>query len=219
MRYHYVWLMWSSAFLLPWLALYVLNPRHRRVMWGTSLATALLGVTEPLYVPAYWNPPSLFDLAQRTRFDLESFIFCFAIGGARWATALAWTCSRWRATCATALGWRSRSRSPCCPIHPWASTMIWRFGSCANSSSRSAAGEVFALPRDKRLLSIAHWHSLMSLLISLGAEKITDTRSPCIPDPTTTGLPGNGPLLLESVFSLTLNSHTLSVVPAAVLMV
>ena len=81
MRYHYVWLMWSSAFLLPWLALYVLNARHRRVMWGTSLATALLGVTEPLYVPAYWNPPSLFDLAQRTRFDLESFIFCFAIGG------------------------------------------------------------------------------------------------------------------------------------------
>jgi hypothetical protein len=26
----------------------------------------------------YWNPPSLFDLAHRTGFDVESFILCFA---------------------------------------------------------------------------------------------------------------------------------------------
>jgi hypothetical protein len=39
------------------------------------------GLTEPLFVPRYWNPPSLFDLAQRTGFDLESLVFCFAIGG------------------------------------------------------------------------------------------------------------------------------------------
>jgi hypothetical protein len=39
------------------------------------------GLTEPLFVPRYWNPPSLFNLAQRTGFDLESLIFCFAIGG------------------------------------------------------------------------------------------------------------------------------------------
>ncbi|MGB7540708.1 MAG: lycopene cyclase domain-containing protein [Burkholderiales bacterium] len=81
MKYHYVWLIWSSAFLLPWIALYLAAPAHRRVMWRASLATSLLGVTEPLYVPAYWNPPSLFDLAQRTRFDIESLVFCFAIGG------------------------------------------------------------------------------------------------------------------------------------------
>jgi len=40
-----------------------------------------LGLTEPLFVPAYWNPPSLFELAQRTGFDIESLIFSFAIGG------------------------------------------------------------------------------------------------------------------------------------------
>jgi hypothetical protein len=34
-----------------------------------------------LFVPEYWNPPSLFDLAQRTGFDVESIIFSFAIGG------------------------------------------------------------------------------------------------------------------------------------------
>lgn len=50
-------------------------------MWQVSLATTPFGLTEPLFVPEYWNPPTLFDLAQRTGFDLESLIFCFGIGG------------------------------------------------------------------------------------------------------------------------------------------
>ena len=50
-------------------------------MWWTSVFTAPFGLTEPLFVPEYWNPPSLFNLAQRTGFDIESLIFCFAIGG------------------------------------------------------------------------------------------------------------------------------------------
>jgi hypothetical protein len=81
MKYHYVWLVWSSTFLIPWGVLYRANPRLRPVIWRVSLLTALFGATEPLFVPAYWNPPSLFELARRTGFDLESFIFAFAIGG------------------------------------------------------------------------------------------------------------------------------------------
>lgn len=81
MRYHYVWLFWSSAFLLPWAALYWSAPLLRRMMLRVSLATSLFGLTEPLFVPSYWNPPSLFELAQRTRFDLESLVFSFGIGG------------------------------------------------------------------------------------------------------------------------------------------
>jgi hypothetical protein len=81
MKYHYVWLAWSVAFLLPWAVIYLVNARHRKVIWRTSLVTALFGLTEPIFVPSYWNPPSLFELAQRTRFDLESLIFSFAIGG------------------------------------------------------------------------------------------------------------------------------------------
>jgi len=46
-----------------------------------SLWTSLLGFTEPFFVPEYWNPPSLFDLAHRIGFDIESFIFSFGIGG------------------------------------------------------------------------------------------------------------------------------------------
>jgi len=77
----YVWLVWSSAFLLPWLAAYAACPRHRTAMLWASLFTAPLGLTEPLFVPAYWSPPSVFDLARTTGFDIESVIFAFAIGG------------------------------------------------------------------------------------------------------------------------------------------
>lgn len=81
MTYHYVWLIWSSAFLLPWIVLYAAFPAHRRTMWWASVFMAPFGLTEPVFVPEYWNPPSLFELAQRTGFDIESLIFSFAIGG------------------------------------------------------------------------------------------------------------------------------------------
>lgn len=77
----YVWITWSSAFLAPWTGLFLGVPRLRRVMVLSSVFTTPFGLTEPLFVPRYWNPPSLFNLAQRTGFDLESLIFCFAIGG------------------------------------------------------------------------------------------------------------------------------------------
>ena len=81
MTFHYVWLIWSSGFLLPWLILFLVFPHYRHAMWWGSLLMAPFGLTEPLFVPEYWNPPSLFELAQRTGFDLESIIFSFAIGG------------------------------------------------------------------------------------------------------------------------------------------
>ncbi len=81
MKYHYLWLAWSGVFMVPWALLFAFRPDFRGVMWRTSAFTALLGLTEPIYVPEYWNPPTLLDLAQRTGFDFESLIFCFAIGG------------------------------------------------------------------------------------------------------------------------------------------
>ena len=79
--YRYVWLIWSIAFLLVFLLIYAMQPQHRATMMRTGLGTAPFGLTEPLFVPAYWSPPSLFDLAQRTGFDIESIIFAFSIGG------------------------------------------------------------------------------------------------------------------------------------------
>jgi hypothetical protein len=77
----YVWLIWSSAFLIPWILLWTAFPTQRRAMWWASVFSAPFGLTEPLFVPEYWNPPSLFDLAQKTGFDIESLVFCFGLGG------------------------------------------------------------------------------------------------------------------------------------------
>lgn len=82
MTYHYVWLFWSSAFLVPWIALYVAsNARHKAEIWWGSIFMAPFGLTQFMFVPEYWDPPSLFELARKTGFDIESIIFSFAIGG------------------------------------------------------------------------------------------------------------------------------------------
>jgi hypothetical protein len=79
--YQYVWLLWSVAFLFAFLLVYAFSPRQRSTMLLAGVATAPFGLTEPLFVPEYWSPPSLFDLAQKTGFDIESLVFTFSIGG------------------------------------------------------------------------------------------------------------------------------------------
>ncbi len=79
----YAWLIWSLLLIVIWLAVYFSfrDKEKRREMLIVSLWTSLLGLTEPLFVPEYWSPPSLFDLALKTGFDIESLVFSFGIGG------------------------------------------------------------------------------------------------------------------------------------------
>ncbi len=59
-----------------------------------------------------------------------------------------------------------------------------------------------------RCIAGFHGHSLCpNDEISSGREKITAARSPCMPLPTLTGLPANGPLALPSVLKRRLNSQ------------
>ncbi|NOY66021.1 MAG: hypothetical protein GXP13_01250 [Gammaproteobacteria bacterium] len=81
MNDQYIWLIWSSAFLIPWVIIYIIFPVYRRNMLWSSIFTMPFGLSEPLFVPEYWSPPSLFNLAIDTGFDIESLIFCFGIGG------------------------------------------------------------------------------------------------------------------------------------------
>jgi hypothetical protein len=77
----WAYLALSSALAAAWSLLYAVRPDLRRSMVRVSLGTMPLGLTEPLFVPEYWNPPTLGDLARRTGFDFESLLFSFAIGG------------------------------------------------------------------------------------------------------------------------------------------
>jgi len=76
------YLIGSIFLFIVWLFIYLkLSRESRSEMVKVSFITALLGLTEPIFVPEYWNPPSLFSLAQKTGFDIESLIFAFAVGG------------------------------------------------------------------------------------------------------------------------------------------
>jgi hypothetical protein len=77
----YTWLIWSLIFLLIWLMVYIFKKPFRKEMLKISLWTMPFGLAEPLFVPKYWNPPSIFNLAQNTGFDIESVILTFAMGG------------------------------------------------------------------------------------------------------------------------------------------
>lgn len=79
----YAWLIWSLILIAVWLVIYfALNTKEKkREMLIVSLWTSILGFTEPIFVPEYWSPLSLFDLAMKTGFDIESLIFSFGIGG------------------------------------------------------------------------------------------------------------------------------------------
>ena len=75
------WLTFSLIFFTIWVFIWLIKPKLRKEMFWVSLFTMPFGLTEPLFVPLYWNPPSLFSLASKTGFDIESLIFSFAIGG------------------------------------------------------------------------------------------------------------------------------------------
>lgn len=79
----FAWFLWNMLLIIIWGIIYALlkNKESKKEMLKVSLWTSLLGFTEPLFVPEYWNPPSLFDLSHRTGFDIESFIFSFGVGG------------------------------------------------------------------------------------------------------------------------------------------
>jgi hypothetical protein len=68
-----------AMWLTTWVALRVARMTDQiPEFWWASIACGLLGITEPLFVPEYWDPPSILKVG---RWDLESFLFCFAIGG------------------------------------------------------------------------------------------------------------------------------------------
>jgi len=79
----YIWLIWSLILVAIWLVIYFFlgSKDKKREMFLTSIWTSVFGLTEPIFVPEYWAPPSLFNLALKTGFDIESIIFSFGIGG------------------------------------------------------------------------------------------------------------------------------------------
>lgn len=76
-------LLGTVVLLIFWLVIWIFlkikklddNLMEMRIASTTCM---FLGITEPLFVPDYWTPPSILKLGE---WDLESFLFCFAVGG------------------------------------------------------------------------------------------------------------------------------------------
>ena len=77
----YEYLLGSLSLLFIWIIFYSKRKDLRKQMLWTSSIVMLFAFMGPLYVPEWWKPPTLFDLASKTGLDIESFIFSFAIGG------------------------------------------------------------------------------------------------------------------------------------------
>jgi hypothetical protein len=77
----YVWLTWAGLFFVVWLILFIGYRRYRLLMLWSSLLALPFGLSEPFFLLHYWHPPSLFNLTHTVHADLETFLFCFSIGG------------------------------------------------------------------------------------------------------------------------------------------
>ncbi|WP_420389498.1 lycopene cyclase domain-containing protein [Marinobacter sp.] len=76
----YTYMTWSALLVLLWGVVFVFA-RSKKKMFTMSLGTAPLGLTEPLFYPEYWSPPTLFGLGETYGFDVESILFSFSVGG------------------------------------------------------------------------------------------------------------------------------------------
>jgi len=81
MFYQYGYFIGCLIVLSIWLAVYIYRRDLRQEMLFSGIITIPFGMTEFLFVPEYWNPPSLFNLIQRYGFGVESVLFAFAAGG------------------------------------------------------------------------------------------------------------------------------------------
>lgn len=79
--YQYAYLIGCLILGAVWLLFYAWRGDLRKEMLAISALSLPLGITELLYVPEYWDPPSVFNLIERSGFGIEDFLFCFFAGG------------------------------------------------------------------------------------------------------------------------------------------
>jgi hypothetical protein len=79
--YHYAYFFGAILFVAAWGVLYALGKSHRKQMlWGSALS-APFALTGFLFMPEYWEPPSLFDLDAKIGIGIEDVVWSAAVGG------------------------------------------------------------------------------------------------------------------------------------------
>jgi hypothetical protein len=79
--YKYSYFVGALLFLAAWMALYAFRPAYRaQMLWG-SLLSSPFALTGFLFIPQYWNPPSLWNLDARFGISIEDVIWSASVGG------------------------------------------------------------------------------------------------------------------------------------------
>lgn len=77
----YAYFIGCLILLVVWLLFFISRKDLRKeIIFGSILALPF-GFSEYLWVPEYWNPPSLFNLISNYGVGIESFLFFFICGG------------------------------------------------------------------------------------------------------------------------------------------
>jgi hypothetical protein len=74
----YEYLIWGILFGAIFFILFLLKKNLRKEMIYSGLLWLPFGALQPLFVPEYWNPHVLIRF---NGLDIESFLWCFFIGG------------------------------------------------------------------------------------------------------------------------------------------
>jgi len=64
-----------------WVLIFGLRKDLRKEMIFGSLLGLPFGLTEFLFIPEYWNPPTLFNLVEKIGFSIEGLCFSFIVAG------------------------------------------------------------------------------------------------------------------------------------------
>src|SRR5262249_26526821 len=79
--YHYSYFIGTLIFVAAWAVCFWLGKSYRpQMIWGT-LVSMPFALTSLLFIPEYWQPPSLFDLDARIHVGIEDFVWAGAVGG------------------------------------------------------------------------------------------------------------------------------------------
>jgi hypothetical protein len=82
----YGWLIFNVLMALMWVVFYIMYPWCRNIMLKLGLLCCPYAFAEIVYIPKYWNPPSVFDITtlffnKLVRIEVEAFICAFIVAG------------------------------------------------------------------------------------------------------------------------------------------
>ncbi|MBW2986940.1 hypothetical protein KY336_00165 [Candidatus Woesearchaeota archaeon] len=77
----YIYEIWTVIFAVFWIVFFVFRKDLRRKIIFSSIFAGILGLSEPLFIPSFWNPQFNSIALIPGKLYLCSLLWCFFVGG------------------------------------------------------------------------------------------------------------------------------------------